>query len=805
MKLSLNWLKDYVELPEDLTPEKLAHDLTMMTVEVEGIESLADNFDKMVVGQILEVKDHPRADKLKIVMTDIGRDKPAQIVCGGTNLAPQQKVAVSLPGSMVRWHGEGDLVEIKAAKLRGVESYGMICSSGEIGLEDLLPEPELELIMDISFVDDAPGTPLANALGLDDYIFEIDNKSMTNRPDLWGHYGVARELAAIYDVALKELPKGKLPTEAGIEVRIEAPEDTPRYAAMTIEGLQNGPSPFWLKSRLMSVGQRPIDVLVDFTNYIMMATGQPTHGFDRTQVKDYIEIRRGRAGEQLELLNHDRLDVGPDSLLITDSKGVLALAGVMGGKLDSIYPTTTDLILEVANFHPRLTRHTSQKFNERTEASTRFEKGINTQRVDDALQYAVYLLQVLQPQAKITGLTDNYPKPTEAATVRVDKAFIDTRLGRVVSQAEISHSLEKLGYEVSFQNGRFTVKAPTWRSTGDIEIKDDILEEVARMLGYEAMTFVAPTIEMRAAVRQLDMDLERKLRQYLAHTQAAQEIFTYPWIKDELFSAAGITAEAVELDSPPAPDMKRLRNSLVPGLIGAIDLNHHSFSEFRIFELAQVFRPGDYRPSVAEEILPVMERHLAGAYVGPKPMELFRQVKGMLEDLPRAVAMEELTFKQLEQPGWADSKLWLNILCGETIVGVFGLLSLRAAKAGGIKRIQSVIFELNLEGLIALPSRENSFEPLPEFPLVDVDISPILDEAVSWAQVEQIVGPMVKRIEFVDVFRGKPIPEGKKSLTLRVWFQSKDGTMTMEQVDRRVQAIVGQLKKRLGATVRGME
>lgn len=805
MKLSLNWLKDYVELPEDLTPEQLAHDLTMKTVEVEGIESLSEQYDKMVVGQILEVKEHPRADKLKIVITDIGQAEPAQIVCGGTNLAPAQKVAVSLPGSMVRWHGEGDLVEIKAAKLRGVESYGMICSSGEIGLEDLLPEPSDELIMDISFLDDAPGTPLAKALGLDDYILEIDNKSMTNRPDLWGHYGVARELAAIYDVPLKSLPQMELPKESGIEVRIEDPADTQRYAAMTIEGLENGPSPFWLKSRLNSVGQRPIDVLVDFTNYIMMATGQPTHGFDRTHVKDYIEIRRGRDGEKLELLNQDLLDVGPDSLLITDSKGVLALAGVMGGKLDSIYPTTTELILEVANFHPMLTRHTSQKFNERTEASTRFEKGINTQRVDEALHYAIYLLQELQPQAKITGLTDNYPKATEPVTVTVDKAFIDTRLGRPVTEEEIEHSLEKLGFTVSFKGGSFSAQAPSWRSTGDIEMKDDILEEVARMLGYEEMAFVPPMIEMSGAVRQLELDLERRLREYLAHTQGAQEIFTYPWIKDELYSASGITAEAVELESPPAPDMKRLRNSLVPGLIGAIDLNHHYFGDFRIFELAQIFRPGEYSPSVPEEVLPIMERHLAGAYVGAKPMELFRQVKGMLEDLPRAVAMEDLSFQQVEQPAWADSKLWLNILRGDEVVGVFGLLSLRAAKAAGIKRIQSVIFEINLEGLKALPSRENTFEALPEFPLVDVDISPILDEEVSWDQVVEIVGPMVKRVEFVDLFRGEPIPEGKKSLTLRVWFQSKDGTMTMEQVDRRVQAIVGQLKKRLGATVRGME
>lgn len=805
MLVSLNWIKQYVDLPADLTAEQLAHDLTMKTVEVEGIESLADKFDGMVVGQILEVLDHPRADKLKIVMTDIGADQPVQIVCGGTNLSPGQKVAVSLPGAMVRWHGEGEPVEIKAAKLRGVESYGMICSAGEIYLEDLFPEEPEEYITDLSFLDALAGTPLAAALGFDDVILEIDNKSMTNRPDLWGHYGIARELAAIYDVALKPLPSYPLPAEPGIEVRIEDPADCARYAALTIVGLENQTSPVWLRNRLMSVGQRPIDLLVDITNYIMLATGQPTHGFDRSHVKDFIEIRRGRPGETLELLSDEVFEIDQGNLLIADAKGVLALAGVMGGKLDSIYPTTSELILEVANFDPKLTRQTSQQCQERTEASTRFEKGINTQRVDDALGYAAYLFHELQPQAKLIGLTDQAPKVTQPVEVAVEHDFLNRRLGREVSAEEVTAALTKLGFSVSFDGTVFSVIAPSWRSTGDIEIKDDILEEVARMLGYEAMAFVAPKIELSGAVRQLELDLERRLRQYLAHQQAAQEIFTYPWIKDELWQAAGLDQTAIRLAAPPAPDMKRLRTSLVPGLLGAIALNHHHFADFRLFELTQVFLPGDYSPSTPQEVLPVMERHLAGAYVGPKPMELFRQVKGMLEDVPRAVAMAPFEFKQVAKPAWADAKLWLNILLDQQVVGSFGLVSLRAAKAAGIKRIQSVIFELNLEQLKPLPSRENTYQALPEFPLVEVDISPILDEAITWQQVEQIVGPMVNRIEFVDLFRGQPIPEGKKSLTLRVWFQSKDGTMTMEQVDRRVQAIVGQLKKRLGATVRGME
>lgn len=805
MKLSLNWIKDYVNLPDSVTPQELAVALTMATVEVEGVESLKESFNLMVVGQILAVEAHPRADLLRVVTTDIGEDKPVVIVCGGSNLEVGQKVAVSLPGSMVRWHGEGELVEIKATKLRGVDSYGMICAAGEIGLEALLPADSDELIIDLSFLDAPAGTPLADALDLNDYLFEIDNKSLTNRPDLWGHYGIAREIAAIYDLELLPLPKVELPSVSGIEVKIENPDDCRRFSAMTVTGLINQPSPFWLKNRLAKVGQRPIDVLVDITNYVMLTTGQPTHGYDKNHVKGFIDVRRGRPGETLELLNGDVLNVGEENLLITDEKGVIGLAGVMGGKLDSIYSTTTELIMEAANFHPIRIRHTAHQFGHRTEASTRYEKSIDTQRVDQAIHLTAHLIHELQPQAKITALTDNYPQKTEPVSVSVGLDFLEARLGRTLEVDQMIRALSKLGFDITFRDGVFHTVAPTWRSTGDIEAPEDIVEEEARMLGYDKLTFVEPKISLTGAIRQLDYELERSLREYLAHTQASQEIFTYPWVKDELLQAAGNTGPFVTLDVPPAPDMKRLRNSLVPGILGAISQNLHHDSEFRLFELTQVFSPGEVSPSDEREKLPLMERNLAGAFVGGEPTKLFLEVKGMLEDISRAVSMDELAFDQVVKPAWADGKLWLNIRAQGEVIGSFGLLSLRSAKAVGIKRAQSVVYELNVEKLTPLPSRQNTYERLPEFPLVEYDISLIVDESVSWREIEQLVKPMVKSVEFVDVFRSEQVGEGKKSLTLRVWFQSKDGTMTMEQVDKRARAIVKNLNKQVGAFVRGME
>lgn len=399
MKLSLNWIKKYADLPADLTMAKLSYDLTMSTVEVEDAVSLADNLAGLVVGRILTVEPHPDADKLRVCTVDVGDPAPSTIVCGGVNLAPAQLVAVAKPGAWVKWHGEGDPVEIKPAKLRGVMSFGMICASGEIGLAELFPTTRHSEIMDLSDFEVKPGTPLAEALGLDDIILEIDNKSMTNRPDLWGHYGMARELAAIYKCPLKPIEAAEFTgmTEE-LKVEIKDTERCARYAGLVIENIKNVPSPFELKSLIWRVGMRPINLPVDITNYVMLATGQPTHGFDRKHIAGGIYVRRAYEGEKLQLLDGETLDLTTEDLVIADEKSPVGLAGVMGGKLDSILDDTTELILEVANFEALGIRRTSQRFDVRTEASARYEKSLDPQRVDDAVAIAVEAFKNISPR-----------------------------------------------------------------------------------------------------------------------------------------------------------------------------------------------------------------------------------------------------------------------------------------------------------------------------------------------------------------------------------------------------------------------
>ena len=810
MKLSLNWIKRYVDLPADLTMDKLAYDLTMCTVEVEDATNIGESLAGLVVGKILTVDKHPDADKLRVCTVDVGDPEPSVIVCGGINLAPQQLVAVAKPGAWVKWHGEGDPVEIKPAKLRGVMSYGMICASGEIGLADLFPTTQPAEIMDITEFAAAPGTPLADALDLNDVILEIDNKSMTNRPDLWGHYGMARELAAIYKCPLKPIEPVELP-EMSEELKVEIQDDArcTRYTGYIIKGIKNVPSPFSLKSMLWRVGQRPINLPVDITNYIMFATGQPTHGFDRKHITGGIYVRRAYEGEQLVLLDGETLTLTAEDLVIADEKTPVGLAGVMGGKLDSILEDTNELILEIANFSPLGIRRTSQRFELRTDASSRYEKGIDPQRVDDAAAVALAAFKEYFPESQVTAHTDVYPRPLDCAVVEVSLDFLRKRLGRDLSASDVEEILDRLGFKTEECGDVLRITAPSWRSTGDISLPDDILEEVARLMGYVNFPFIAPTVTLDHAINQRGPQLERAVREYLAFRCNMQEIFTYPWIDDVYIEASGVeTSDMLELSTPPAPEERRLRSTLVPGLLGAVVTNLRYFSDFRIFELTQVFLDRNYHSVNSEdELLPEMARHLGAAFVGSDARALFREAKGVLEYMHRAVQMEPLGFVQNAKPSWADDKLWVNVTRGGEVIGSLGLVSPKCAKAAGIKRSLVMLFEIDVEKLVPLASRQNEFAHLPEYPLSDFDLSIVFDESVAWRDIEAIArkADLVKDVRFIDEYRGKQVGAGKKSVSFRIWVGSDKGTLTSEQIENVAKQVTKKINKKFGGDVRGAQ
>ena len=811
MKLSLSWIRDYVKIPEDADLKKLAYDLTMSTVEVEDVEYLARRFDNMVVGVIEKIEPHPNADKLRVCQVNIGSDVKT-IVCGGINLREGMRVAVSCPGAIVRWHGQGEPVEIKNSKLRGVESYGMICASDEIGLGDLFPASQEAEILYLSAFEVPAGTPLATALDLDDVLLEIDNKSMTNRPDLWGHYGIAREIAALYNLPLMEIEPYRAETQSDFKVEIESPDRCARYIGVEMNGVEVKPSPYKMQSRIWKAGMRPINALVDITNYVMLATGNPTHAFDADNITDHIVVRHAAAGEKLVLLNEKELTLCDDDLVITDSEGPVALAGVMGGAKDSILPDTKRVILEVANFESTGIRRTALRYDTRTEASSRYEKAVDPERCDQALSLSMKYFHELYPELKVTGFCDRYVTPLKKAEIDVSLTWLAKRLGKDLTNEEVQKKLELLGFEVAIDGDNMHVTAPTWRSTGDISIKDDVMEEVARMYGYDNFEATPFTTAFEGAINQRDQDLIRSIKEYLAIRCGMQEVYTYPWMNDVFMNAVLQSTEGVlRLSMPPAPDLSYIRSSLLPNLCEAVVKNERYFDDFAIFEEAQVFFDRNYTSPYDEtESLPEQRRHIGAAFASSVKdvTQLFREAKGVLEYMPRYTHMEGFTFRKEEKPVWADNIVWLNIFRGEEKIGDMGLVAKKVSMDCGIKNLSVMLFEFDATKLVPLRSRTNRFTHLAEYPETDYDISMLFDSDAAWADIhEAIMGQkkasaLVKEAAFVDEYRGKQIPAGKKSVTIRLTIGSGEKTLTSQEIEAAAGQVMKKLGKKLGAELR---
>ena len=811
MKLSLSWIRDYVKIPEDADLKKLAYDLTMSTVEVEDVEYLARRFDNMVVGLIEKIEPHPNADKLRVCQVNIGSDVKT-IVCGGINLREGMRVAVSCPGAIVRWHGQGEPVEIKNSKLRGVESYGMICASDEIGLGDLFPASQEAEILDLSAFEVPAGTPLATALDLDDVLLEIDNKSMTNRPDLWGHYGIAREIAALYNLPLMEIEPYRAETQSDFKVEIESPDRCARYIGVEMNGVEVKPSPYKMQSRIWKAGMRPINALVDITNYVMLATGNPTHAFDADNITDHIVVRHAAAGEKLVLLNEKELTLCDDDLVITDSEGPVALAGVMGGAKDSILPDTKRVILEVANFESTGIRRTALRYDTRTEASSRYEKAVDPERCDQALSLSMKYFHELYPELKVTGFCDRYVTPLKKAEIDVSLTWLAKRLGKDLTNEEVQKKLELLGFEVAIDGDNMHVTAPTWRSTGDISIKDDVMEEVARMYGYDNFEATPFTTAFEGAINQRDQDLIRSIKEYLAIRCGMQEVYTYPWMNDVFMNAVLQSTEGVlRLSMPPAPDLSYIRSSLLPNLCEAVVKNERYFDDFAIFEEAQVFFDRNYTSPYDEtESLPEQRRHIGAAFASSVKdvTQLFREAKGVLEYMPRYTHMEGFTFRKEEKPVWADNIVWLNIFRGEEKIGDMGLVAKKVSMDCGIKNLSVMLFEFDATKLLPARSRANRFTHLAEYPETHYDISMLFDSDAAWADIhEAIMGQkkasaLVKEAAFVDEYRGKQIPAGKKSVTIRLTIGSGEKTLTSQEIEAAAGQVMKKLGKKLGAELR---
>ncbi len=792
MKFSENWLRELVEINADRA--ELAHALTMAGLEVEELTPLGEDLAGVVVAEIIAAEKHPEADRLQVCQVDAGQGASLQIVCG----APNARVGIKVPLAMIGAKLPGG-ISIKAARLRGVESSGMLCSAKELGI-DADASGLLELPVDAPI-----GQPLASYLGLPDASFEL--KLTPNRPDCLGLVGLAHDVAALFGSAVKQPAQAAAAVtgQARRDLRLEAGKDAPRYLGRVVEGIDPlARTPLWLAERLRRAGLRPISAVVDITNYVMLELGQPLHAFDNDRLEGAIVVRHARAGETLKLLdgNEARLDEG--FVLIADDQKALAVAGVMGGFDSRVTDTTRNIFLESAHFAPAAIMGRARKLGLHTEASHRFERGVDPALPKRALERATeLLLAVAGGKAGPVLLAENLADLSLPAPVRLRRARLARVLGVAVADAEVTRIFTALGMQVETTAEGWQITAPSSRF--DIEREEDLIEEVARIFGYDNIPTLTPAGALALAVEPEARIGELALREQLA-ARGYHEAVNLSFVSADLLASWGFNERLVPLANPLSADLAVMRPSLLPGLIETLRHNRARQQErVRLFEVARVFGAGD--PPVETPSLAVVACGAARAEQWGEPSRQldFHDLKGDLDALV-AWGGEPLRWSvHADQlPGWLHPGRGARVARDGVTVGYLGALHPQLARRLDLGPDVHVM-ELALELLLA--RRLPRARPVPRFPAVRRDIAVDLPETVRWSQIEQLVrdtlGERLKELRLFDRYSGKGVEAGRKSLAMGLILQDASRTLTDDDADRCVREAVAALEQTCKARLRG--
>ncbi len=824
MLVSLNWLRDYVDLPRDIDAEDFARRLTMASAEVDAVHIVGAQWDRelMTVGHVLQVEPHPDADRLRLATVDFGGAEPQRVVCGAPNLAEGQRIAFGREGATV-FDPEHKPMRLKRAKIRGVESSGMVLSERELGLSE---EHEGILVLP----ENAPvGTPLVEYLG--DVVLDVH--VWPNRADTMNMVGMAREVAAILGLGETREPdetyeSAGADVSESVAVEIEDPDLCARYIATVIEGIEIGPSPAWMQERLRAAGMRPISNVVDVTNYVMLELGQPLHSFDLDRVQGTIRVRTAREGEMLRTLDGVDRTLTSDTLLITDDRGPIALAGVMGGEETEVTDRTVNILLESARFDPVSIRRTSTRLALRSEASSRFERGLSPELALHAVRRATKLLAELCNGTPRPGMVDVYPAPHVPAEVTVTRQRLDTVIGVSVPTEEVEASLTTLGFDIlesdgpstgSAGGGAFRVRAPWWRT--DVSIHDDIVEEVVRLAGYDRL----PATPLHGAIPEWEpqpiLELRGRITDALVDA-GLQEVLTYSLTTNEVLARVMDPADLeqqrpLRLRNTLSSDREVLRPTLRHALIETVERNLRAGAEqVAVFETARVYRRRE-RPSTGsgrtdlEWVLDEREM-VTGAIAGVeldrwgRPGERgldFFDAKGMLEAALEAVGAKATWAATDEEFGLLPGRV-AQILVGGGAVGILGEVHPETLAQFDVDE-RVLVFEIDLALLLeALPARAAA-RSVPRFPAVEQDLAVVVDEATEAGAVQAVIegSPLVASAHVFDVFRGGQLAEGKKSLAFSIRYQAPNRTLTSEDANGEQAKILKRLEREFGAVLRG--
>ncbi len=803
MKLPLSWLRDYVDI--DLPPAEFAKRVTDAIAEVEGWEVIGEHWDPELVrvAEVLAVDPHPNADRLVLATVDVG-EGPRTVVCGAPNVAAGQKIAFATEGAMLVDGHTGKLSKLKLRAIRGVDSAGMVLSEKELGLSDdhegILVLPE----------DCAIGAPLVEAIG--DVVFDVS--TWANRADLLGILGFAREVAAVTGQPLREPDRSYSPSgrraDEFVSVTIEAPDLCRRFTASIIEGIEMRPSPPWMQQRLMRAGMRPINNVVDVTNYVMLETGQPLHAFDYDLVRGAeIRPRRARPGETLTTLDDVERELDPDMLMICDGVGPLAVAGIMGGGNSEVSESTSTVLLEVANFHPGSIRRTSTQLRLRSEASLRFEKGIGPDLAPYAQERALHLLEQVAGGRPAAGLVDSFPTPLPSPRITLRAARIEQVLGIAIDPAEVHRILSALGFDVTESGDAFEVTPPFWRP--DVALPDDVIEELIRVHGYEKL----PTTVLRGALPEAQprpLERVRERVRSLAAGLGFQEVISYTLTSGEVLSrvvAPGDEdrSQPMAAANPVASQHTYLRTSLRGALLAAYASNrHHEDAAMRLFEVGV-----EYLPTEADlpHERPVLCAVLGGQRLerwerpGPERLDFF-DAKGAVDALLDDLGVEGAFTPEEHYALLAGHTAAVSV--GEEAVGVVAQVHPDVAASFDIEEPVFLV-ELWFEPLTrALPERPD-YAPPSRYPEARRDLALLVPAGTPASSLLEVIRSHRARgvrisADVFDEYRGEGVPAGQKSLALALRFQAGDRTLGEKDVVRIEQGLLRRLEQDLGATLR---
>jgi len=793
MKVPLSWLREYVEVAP--SPGELAEKLTMSGTEVSGMEDIG-GWESIVVGEVVDIAPHPNADRLKLATVDLGGERLTS-VCGAPNVDIGQKVPFAHIGAQLIDPESGELVRLKKAKIRGAASDGMICSERELGISD-----RHEGIMVLP--TDAPvGISLDEYLG--DTILDLD--ITPNRPDCLSIIGIAREVAALTgkSVRLPEAMYNELgePIERKAPVEIANPDLCPRYCASLITDVKIGPSPAWLEQCLLSYGMRPINNIVDITNYVMLEYGQPLHAFDFEKIRGKKIIVRRAENEFMYTLDGVERDLTSDMLVIADSMGPVAVAGVMGGADSEVTESTTSILLESANFNPASIRRTSTQFKLRSEASLRFEKGLSPELPLPALKRATQLIAELSRGKVARGIIDIYPGKKEVEPVTLTIKQVTRILGVQIEYERIVTVLKSLGFKCTRVGPEeLEVTIPYWRT--DIRLAEDLVEEIARIIGYDDL----PTTLPSGALPPYQPDPMRALKGKVSDILVGcgmQEVITYSLASLDMLHRIPVQPAPLKVANPITTEQEYLRTTLRPGLLQVLSANeNHEENSIRLFEVGKVYLPrrGD---------LPEERHMLTGVLCGTR-LDLswhgesqtldFFDGKGVVETLLERLGLAA-SFMPSEDNTLSPGSRAAIVVEGES-VGTLGELHPRVSERFDISSRSVYLFEIDLERLLPATTAPRQYRPIPKFPLTLRDIAVVVDAKTPSKSVQCIieVSPLVARVTLFDVYSGKQVPRGKKSLAFRIHYRSPSHTLTDDEVNKAQQEIVNRLAKELGATLR---